>query len=348
MTPYMIIDEHRRPVRSSRAHYTKHCVAVTRAFSLLAFSTLALIVAFCQPFPTGAQTTPDSLHDAAARGDLDAIRALLDHGADVNGRNSFSGGTPLHAAIAPKLRPGLLKPTVELLLARGANLEVKDNYGRTPLYAAAEDSTVEAVELLLSRGANVNARNRAQQTPLHAVVAKPWHDKREIVALLLTKHPDVNAKNVVGYTPLHLLAKMRLGLTSDEVRGTTHPAAADARRLLQDQVEAARLLIAGGAIVDARDDDNSTPLHWAAWSNSEAVAELILRSGADKNTRDKFGRTPLHKAAEEGSLEVTELLVRAGADLAARDDLNRTPLESALRYGKQAVADYLRAHGPTE
>lgn len=317
-------------------------------FALLLLVALAVTVALYGSVPTGAQTTPDSLHDAAARGDLDAIRVLLDHGADVNGRNSFSGGTPLHAAIAPKLRPGLLKPTVELLLARGANLEVKDNDGRTPLYAAAEGSTAEAVELLLSRGANVNARNTAQQTPLHAVVAKAWHDKREIAALLLTKHPDVNAKNVVGYTPLHLLAKMRLGLTADEVRGTTHPAAADARRLLKDQVEAARLLIASGAIVDARDDNNSTALHWAAWSNSEAVAELLLSSGADKNARDKFGGTPLHKAAEEGSLEVAALLVRAGADLAARDILNRTPLGSALRYRKQEVADYLRAHGATE
>lgn len=309
---------------------------------------LALTVALYESPPTGGQTTSNSLHDAAVVGDLDAIRVLLDHGADVNGRSRVSGATPLHMAVVPKLKPGLLKPTVELLLARGANLEAKDNDGRTPLHAAAEGSTPEAVGLLLSKGANVNARDGAQQTPLHAIADKAWHDKREIVALLLTKHPDVNATDVVGYTPLHLLAKMRLGLTADEVRSNTHPAAADARRLLKDQVEAASLLIASGAIVNARDDYKGTPLHWAAWSNSEALAELLLRSGADKNARDKLDRAPLHRAAEKGSLEVTELLVRAGADLAARDFLHDTPLGMALRHGKQAVANYLSAHGATE
>jgi ankyrin repeat protein len=300
---------------------------------------LTLIVAFYAPLPTDAQTKPDTIHEAAARGDLDAIRLLLDHGADVNAKFRYGGQTPMHLAIEPKGSPGLIKSTVELLLAHGANLEGKDDRGRTPLHLAVTDSTPEAVEVLLTVGADVNAKDGAQQTPLHELADKQRNGKHEIVSLLLTKHLDVNAKDAVGYTPLHVLAKMRLGWTQDEEAR---------RRLLQNQMETARLLIQKGARVDARDDFNSTPLHWAAWSDSEAITELLLRSGADKNARDKFDRTPLHKAAEEGSLEVVEILVRVGVDLTARDTLKRTALGSALRFKKQAVADYLSAHNVSE
>jgi len=213
-----------------------------------------------------ASTAGPPINVAALLGNTEVVRVLLDHGADVNSRNS-SGETPLHAAIRPKLGTGVPKPTVELLLARGADLEAKNTDGQTPLHTAAANSTPEAVELLLRKGANVHAKDVAGQTPLHAVVAKEGQAKREIVALLLTRHPDVNARDVVGYTPLHVLARMKLGLFTSE---------AEARGLLQDQAEAARLLIASGAVVDARDDYDSTPLHWAAWSDSEAVAELVL------------------------------------------------------------------------
>src|SRR5438132_1544338 len=115
MTPLIIIEEQRRGLRlSHRARYAKRGVETVRRFPLSRLVALALSVALYGPLPASGQTTPDSLHDAAVVGDLDAIRVLLDHGADVNGRSRFSGATPLHGAIVPKLRPGLLKPTVEL------------------------------------------------------------------------------------------------------------------------------------------------------------------------------------------------------------------------------------------
>ena len=65
---------------------------------------------------------------------------------------------------------------VELLLARGANLEAVDQDGNTPLHDAAAQSAgsygwpveflVEVVELLLNRGADPEATNNSGQTPL--------------------------------------------------------------------------------------------------------------------------------------------------------------------------------------
>jgi hypothetical protein len=55
---------------------------------------------------------------------------------------------------------------VELLLARGANVNAKDGYDSTPLHLAAGGGHKEVVELLLAKGANVNAKDRRGQTPL--------------------------------------------------------------------------------------------------------------------------------------------------------------------------------------
>ena len=70
------------------------------------------------------------LHDAAGQGNLNAVRALLEAGADLNARDRF-GRTPLHEAAAA----GFVA-AVELLLANGADPNAKDHSGLTPIHEA--------------------------------------------------------------------------------------------------------------------------------------------------------------------------------------------------------------------
>jgi ankyrin repeat protein len=60
---------------------------------------------------------------------------------------------------------------VELLLAKGANVNAKINDGFTPLYEAASNGQKDVTELLLAKGADVNAKDNDGKTPLQ--VAKP-------------------------------------------------------------------------------------------------------------------------------------------------------------------------------
>lgn len=53
-----------------------------------------------------------------------------------------------------------------------------------------------------------------------------------------------------------------------------------------------------GEEVDARDDENATPLHLAAWRGALAVCEALVAHGADVNAQDNQGSTPLHFAAQ--------------------------------------------------
>jgi len=69
----------------------------------------------------------------------------------------------------------------------------------TPLHWAAWRGRKEIAELLIAKGADVNVKNKDGGTPLHNAA---WKGHVEIAKLLIVKNADVNAKDVEGQTPL--------------------------------------------------------------------------------------------------------------------------------------------------
>lgn len=119
-----------------------------------------------------------NLIDAAESGDIDAIRRLLDGGADVNIKDKDWGFGPLHSAAGTGR-----SDIAELLLARGAIVDAKDSTGATPLHEAAKRGHVNVAELLIARGANVNTRtNQDDMTPLQMTIE--LNPKKEMETLL--------------------------------------------------------------------------------------------------------------------------------------------------------------------
>merc|ERR1712111_181314 len=101
-----------------------------------------------------------------------------------------------------------------------------------------------------------------------------------------------------------------------------------------------------GADVDSKDNDDWTPLFYAARENAVKVAELLLKHNASLNaTNSLVGRTPLHIAAAKDSLEVAELLLKKGADIDSKDDNDQTPLHYAAGADSVKVAELLIAEG---
>lgn len=94
------------------------------------------------------------LGDAAGRGDLKAMSALLEQGQDVNEKDAcgMSGGeTALFCAVWSGNQP-----VVKFLLERGADVNAKTNWNMTPLDAAVGRGDVQMVQFLLERGAETN------------------------------------------------------------------------------------------------------------------------------------------------------------------------------------------------
>jgi hypothetical protein len=105
---------------------------------------VAALVTFCAP----AADLSEELFAAARKGDSEAIKALLDKGADVNARWRYDTTALLMACMRGHAG------AARLLLDRGAKADVKDTfYGMTPLSAATEKGLAEIVAMLIEKGA---------------------------------------------------------------------------------------------------------------------------------------------------------------------------------------------------
>jgi ankyrin repeat protein len=79
-------------------------------------------------------------------------------------------------------------------------------------------------------------------------------------------------------------------------------------------------------IIEIKDKDNWTPLHWAAHKGHVDVIRLLLEKGANVNAQDKDRWTPLHWPAVRRDVDVVRLLLEKGANVNAQEKDGWTPL----------------------
>ncbi|MDP7051097.1 MAG: ankyrin repeat domain-containing protein [Verrucomicrobiota bacterium] len=194
-----------------------------------------------------AEKSGISIHRAAWEGNIKAVEQYLAAGKDVNVKDDLYGDTPLLWATGFGH-----KEVIEMLIAKGANVNSKAEGGWTPLHYATGGNDQEIVRLLIAEGADLNSKNAKDQiTPLHWAT---WRGHEEVVELLIIKGADINAKNKSGGTPLHNAA-------------------------WKGHKEIIDLLIGKGADVNAKDIDGETPFNWAEEANRKEISQLFRKHG---------------------------------------------------------------------
>ena len=249
-----------------------------------------------------------ALHYAAAsrRQDDDAIAVLVAAGADLE-LADFGGRTPLVAAVeAGRER------AVDRLIELGADVEVRLPCRKTPLLVAIARRNVALAKLLADRGAYLDARF-GEHTALTFAVSSACSDVAEI---LIESGADVNLASGNGTFPL--LAAVGAG-----------------------NVPVARLLLARGASVTNATASGYAPMHMAAHRNRVDMVPLLVRDGAPLDPVNDQGDTPLAIAVGLGHAEVAQLLVDCGADVNHSPDGGESLLVSALRGRRLAIAELL-------
>ncbi|CAK7210845.1 hypothetical protein SBRCBS47491_000916 [Sporothrix bragantina] len=259
------------------------------------------------------QTMPKSLLVASCFGLNNVVELLLDKGADVEVKDNC-GMSPLSFAAE-----GGHEAVTRLLLEKGADVEAKDNYdGWTPLLLAAKQGHEAVARLLLENGANVDAKDEDGQTPL-SFAAEEGHEA--VARLLLENGADVEVINNHGMSPLLYTAE-------------------------EGHEALARLLLENGADVEVKNNYGMSPLSFAAEGGHEAVTRLLLEKGADVEAKDNDdGWTPLLLAAKQGHEAVARLLLENGANVDAKDEHGLTPLSLASYGEHEAVARLLIENG---
>ena len=251
-----------------------------------------------------------SIHKAARRGDIEAVKKHLAFGTDLSAKDE-NGCTPLHTASNYHQHK-----IVKLLIAKGADVNAKDNEDSTPLDLAVYSMVDKidklygslVVELLIAEGADVNYAIEGE-TLLDFVISE---GDKETAELLRKYGGKSGAKDSI-----HVAAQV-------------------------GNIEAVKLHLAAGTDVNAKSVDGWTPLHNAG---TKEIAEFLIANGADVNAETLYELTPLHLAATHGRKEIAELLIRQGADVNAQNEKGKTPLDSAIGDKQTEVADLLRKLG---
>ena len=143
----------------------------------LLFTTIAAVLLVgCattqSPEPSTAKAPDISIHEAAFRGNIEAVKQHLAAGTDVNAERREM--TPLHWAASEGHNE-----VVKLLITKGADVNSKNDARWTPLHYAAEEGHKEVAKLLVANAAGVNAKGY-MGTPLH-VAASEGH--KEVIVL---------------------------------------------------------------------------------------------------------------------------------------------------------------------
>ena len=250
----------------------------------------------CSAATFGAPPPDVPLVDAVRLGDVDAVRALLDGGADVNSTTP-DGATALQWAVHTD-QPEL----VGLLLEAGADVEISNRYGISPASLAAENGNAAILERLLQAGVDANHTLRGGETLL--MIASRTGDP-ETVRTLLAHGADPNARETTrGQTALMWAAA-------------------------NNNAAAIRLLAEQGADINAKTDNPSrgrsstfsypsptgfSALMFAVRAGHIEATRVLLDADADVNDTVSDGESALVVAAANANWELAAYLLDRGAD----------------------------------
>uniref|UniRef100_A0A3B4Y6H0 Ankyrin repeat and FYVE domain containing 1 n=1 Tax=Seriola lalandi dorsalis TaxID=1841481 RepID=A0A3B4Y6H0_SERLL len=262
------------------------------------------------------------LHKAIQRGDEFASIFLIRHSAQVNASTVGAVETPLHlvCSFSPK------KHSVEVM-----------------------SGMARIAEALLRTGANPNMQNSKGRTPLHEAVASG--NEPVFSQLLQCKQLDLELKDHEGSTPLWL-ALQYITVSSDPSVNPFEDDAPVVNGTSFDENSFAAQLIQRGSNPDAPDTTTENCLmQRAARAGNEAAALFLATHGAKVNHVNKWGESPLHTACRCGLASLTAELLQQGANpnlqtqKALPDDTlgvaMQTPLHMAIAHNHPDVVSVI-------
>ena len=321
------------------------------AFGVIVAVAASPPIAAVSAAQAAARTAPDDprLADAAQRGDVDAIRALLAERHEVDAPQA-DGATAL--AWAAHRDDATM---ADLLLRAGADPNAANDLGVTPLMLAAENGSAPMVERLLQAGADPNLARPAGGT---ALMIAARSGSTAVVRRLIAAGADVDAAAGGGQTALmwataggHPGVVTVLAEVGAEVDARTAALTRPGRTIVREARVLSRLEAVNPASLP-RDGDRDpprpeggfTPLLYAVLAGDAESVGILLAAGADVDDSAPDGVTALMLALTKRHTGIALQLLAAGADPHPAE-AGYAALHLAAATGQPAAAEVLLARG---
>ena len=260
--------------------------------------TLAIVMALPGPSTAIAETWHNRAYDRAWIRVIESsqLEALLSRGADPNAVDE-TGRAALHKLAS--LEGNILSRSkqieqAKILLAFGANANLRDMEGNTPLHLAVHTFSTGLMKVLLREGADADIQNKKAETPMFKIAR--WSHRvyrgenvASVMKTLINGGVDPNAQAANGESVLHA--------TRSSATGDT---------------DAIDFLISAGASLDLQDENGDTPLHVAARNDDYNAVHTYILFGADLDTENNNGETALDIARKSGSRYSVRVILHYG------------------------------------
>ncbi|MCR4939953.1 MAG: ankyrin repeat domain-containing protein [Treponemataceae bacterium] len=293
--------------------------------------------------PVEQKKDETSIQKLILEGKSNEAQALFQAKIDVNNIDDM-GNTPLHAAAQVND-----SDLVRFLILKGADTEIKNKAGDTPLHIAIKNRSVRSAEILGS-ASNVFSKDGTGKTALELGMEEGTSFFDALITKTTAELKDANGRGIVHYfastknqEAIDDCIRKELPLSQEDNNGATPLSICYENNNDIDSIRMAASLILADAtpirglfsyFEDAvktrnpsmRFDDGQTPLHLATILGQTGVAQYLIERGASTKAKDVSGATPLHEAVRYGRTEIARYLLEAGADPNAQDSLGKTPM----------------------
>ena len=285
---------------------------------------------------------------ACSTGQSESVKFLLEAGADVN-ITKPCGNTCLHEAVIGRCSNEILKKIIQ----HGVNVNYINSKSQTVLICACYAAQVGSVKLLLENGADPNISDDCSFTCLHAAVHGCCTN--ETLQEIITRHAHLDAQDTDGRTALLLACLFRRQDSVSillEVGSNPNIADNDGITCLQAAVKEAfrkkviNTIINHGANVNAKNKDNRTALITACARGNKDAINGLLGAGADPKIVDANNDTCLHEAVMSGcNTSVLQSIIDHGADVNATNKNRVAILSIACQMGNVDAINVLLKAG---
>lgn len=284
--------------------------------------------------------------DDGTSGDI-MLKILLENGCDINDKICAIGDTALIVAIKRKYYRFACN-----IIDKGADVDKFNNDGYNAIMSCmldgGEDATRDMIAKIISNGANVNVKNEKGNTPLMCLLKS---GDAETINRILENGGDVSIKDKKGRNGLHLASvrtskvlsrviescvKFKVNMNTEDRNGNTAMAYA-----LGSKWSNVRMILENGGNPNIKDLNGQTALMSACKTPDTAMVSLFLEKGALVNYKNDKKETALMIACEAGNIETVKLLVENGANVNTENRYLKTALMICVQENQLDIAQYL-------